>query len=105
MKQEMYSRLSDKSSIGISVDSDSLEAPEVDNLSKYTTHDIKRLTKANSFLIIDEVFHIGKKEPNGKASMLYHVTRMRDKRYVCPSVLSKEDTIEMVKRKYFELDT
>ena len=97
----MYSRLSEKSSIGISVDSDSLEAPEVDNLSKYTTHDIKRLTKANSFLIIDEVFHISKKAPDSKQDKyLYHVTRVSDMRYICPSALNKEDTIRMVTSKY-----
>jgi len=70
----------------------------------YGVFDIKRLTKANSFMILDEVFYIAKKSFDGKASKLFHVYRVSDKRYVCPSVLSKEETIEMVMNKYIELE-
>ena len=87
--------------IGISVDSDSLEAIEEVQTDKYALFDIKRLTKANSFMILDEVFYIAKKDPSGKPSpRLYHVYRMSDKMYVCPSTKSKEETIAMVIKKY-----
>lgn len=87
--------------IGISVDSDSLEAIEEVQVDKYALFDIKRLTKANSFMILDEVFYIAKKDYAGKASpRLYHVYRVSDKRYICPSTKSKEETIAMVIKKY-----
>jgi len=87
--------------IGISVSSDSLEAPkEVEPNEWYAEFEIKRLTRSNSFIIIDETFYIAKKDYKGKASKIYHVYRVSDLRYICPSVLSKEETIEMVKMKY-----
>jgi len=68
----------------------------------YAIFDIKRLTKANSFNVLDEVFYIAKKSFDGKPSKIYHVYRVSDKRYICPSVLSKEETIDMVINKYIE---
>jgi len=90
--------------IGTRVDSSSLEATKEVQLDKYALFDIKRLTKANSFLILDETFYIAKKTPDGKASKIYHVYRVSDKRYVTPSPHDKEETIKLVKRKYFELE-
>ena len=91
--------------IGIRVSSDSLEATEsVEGIPKYAEFEIKRLTKANSFLIVDEMFYIAKKSPDGKASRIHHVYRVDDKRYITPSPRTKEETIEYVKRKYIELD-
>jgi len=68
----------------------------------YAIFDIKRLTKANSFTVLDDVFYIAKKLFNGKPSKIYHVYRVIDKRYVCPSTLDKEETIKMVMNKYIE---
>lgn len=98
-------KLSSKRYIGI--DLKPIEVPrrhEVISEDKYTTFEIKRLTKANSFTVCGEVYHIGKKTPDGKASSIYHVTRVSDMRYVCPSTLDKDETIKMVQRKIFELD-
>ena len=89
-------------SIGVKPISQSLEATKDVIADRYATFDIKRLTKANSFTVLGEVFHIGKKDPDGKATSIYHVARVADKRYVCPSTKSKEDTIKMVQRKYIE---
>ena len=92
--------------IGIRVNSDSLEATEgTKGIPKYAEFEIKRLTKANSFLIVDEMFYIAKKRPDGKACSIHHVYRVSDKRYVTPSPHTKEETIELVKRKYIELDS
>ena len=87
--------------IGISVNSDSLEATkEVKPNEWYAEFTVARLTKANSFIVLDEIFYIAKKQPSGKACRIYHVYRVSDMRYVCPSVLDKEETVKMVKRKY-----
>jgi len=92
--------------IGISVNSDSLEATkEVKPNEWYAEFEIKRLTKANSFIVLDEIFYIAKKQPSGKACRIYHVYRVSDMRYVTPSLHSKEETIKLVKRKYFALET
>jgi len=103
MKKSTFNLLSNNSRIGIRVDSDSLEDTKEVSLDKvYGLFEIKRLTKATSFMVMDEVFYIGKKNPNGKASKIYHVYRVSDKRYVCPSVLDKEETIRLVQRKYVD---
>ena len=102
MTRERYNELSPTGKIGIRVPSDSLEAPEEVCLMKYAEFDIKRLTKTTSFLAGDETMYIVKKDYKGKASVLFHVYRVSDKRYVCPSALSKEDTIKMVQRKYVD---
>ena len=90
---------------------DPIVKPLVDNyidssiLPIYAQFEVKRITKANSFMVLDEVFYIAKKKPDGKAdSVLYHVYRMSDMRYVCPSYRDKASTIEMVQRKYHEYD-
>jgi len=89
--------------IGLSVDSDSLEdTKEVIPMSEYAEFDFPQLSKANSFLLIEEQFYIGKKQPSGKKGNIYYVYRVSDKRYICPSVLSKEDTIKMVTNIYME---
>jgi len=99
-------KLSQKSLIGLSVDSDGLlDTKDTRGNEWYAEFEMKRLTKVNSFLIVDEVFYIAKKDCHGKASRIYHVYRVSDKRYVTPSVHSKEDTIKIVKRKYVALDT
>jgi len=100
MTKSNFNRLSMTGKIGIRPPSDSLEATEEVITTKYALFDIKRLTKATSFLAGDEVMYIVKKDCVGKASVLYHVYRVSDKRYVCPSALNKEDTIRMVQRKY-----
>lgn len=84
--------------IGIKPKQNKLEDNFKDSCTRplYAVFDIKRLTKANSFIILDEVFYIAKKLYNGKPSSIYHVYRVSDKRYVCPSTLDKEKTIEMV---------
>ena len=74
-------------------------------MSDYGRFEIKRLTKANSFMILDEQFYIAKKDCDGKSSRLYHVYRVFDMRHICPSTLDKDETIRMVTRKYFELDS
>ena len=102
MKKSSFNLLSEKSRIGISVDSDSLEDKVIVQVDKYLTEPIKKLTKANSFTVLDEVFYIVKKDYTGKASRLYHVYRASDRRLVCPSVLDKEDTIKMVMDKYID---
>ena len=104
MKKSSFNLLSEKSRVGLSVDSDSLDSIVVVQGDKYLTEPIKRLTKANSFMILDEVFYIAKKDYLGKASRLYHVYRASDRRLVCPSVLDKEDTIKMVMEKWIELE-
>ena len=71
-------------------------------MQMYAKFDIKRLTKANSFLIMDEVFYIAKKDCNGKASKIYFVYRVSDKRLIAAVPKSKEDTINLIKRKYYE---
>ena len=80
------------------------DTKEDECIPKYASFDIKRLTTANSFVVIDEQFYIAKKLPDCKASKIYHVYRVSDKRYVCPSVHDKEETIKLVQRKYLELD-
>lgn len=100
MKASQYNLMSKKSRIGISVDSDSLEGTFVDKTDKYLNEAPKRLTKANSFMILDEVFYIAKKDYSGKSSRLFHVYRVSDRRLVCPSTLDKEETIAMVRDKY-----
>ena len=102
MNKSQFNLLSEKSRIGISVDSDSLEDKVIVQVDKYLTEPIKKLTKANSFTVLDEVFYIVKKDYTGKASKLYHVYRVSDTRLVCPSVLDKEDTIKMVMDKYID---
>ncbi len=102
MKKSSFNLLSDNSRIGISVDSDSLEELEMVQVDKYLSEPIKRLTKANSFTVLDEVFYIVKKDYTGKASKIYHVYRVSDMRLVCPSVLDKEDTVKMVIDKYID---
>jgi len=102
MKADSFNLLSDNSRIGISVDSDSLDSKVIVQVDKYLTEPIKRLTKANSFIVLDEVFYIVKKDYAGKASKIYHVYRVSDMRLVCPSVLDKEDTIKMVMNKYID---
>ena len=87
--------------IGIAPPTDKVEEV-VTQEDRYYHERPKRLTKANSFMVLDEVMYIVKKEPTGKASVLYHTYRVSDLRYVCPSTLSKEDTIKMVRRKYNE---
>ena len=105
LTSSQYDTLDTKSKIGLSVDSDSLEATkEVQPNEWYAEFDIKRLTKATSFIILDETFYIAKKDYLGKASKIYHVYRVSDKRYITPSLLDKEETIKLVKRKYIELD-
>ena len=86
--------------IGITPTSDDAESTEDVSAMKYAEFEIKRLTKATSFLAGDEVMYIVKKDYKGKASVLLHVYRVSDKRYVCPSAFSKEETIKMVQRKY-----
>lgn len=101
MKASDYSLLSDKSRIGISVDSDSLDSNNIDEaMPKYASFKMPRLSKVNSFLIIDEQFHITKMDHTGKKGIIYHVYRVSDGRYVCPSTLDKEATMNMVRRKY-----
>lgn len=103
MDIDNYSRLSINSKIGISVDSDSLEDTKDVKAKTYASFEIKRLTKANSFIIIDEVFYLAKKNPLGKASSIYFVYRMEDMRLVTASPHDKEKTIELVKEKYNEV--
>ena len=103
MNALMYSRLSETSRIGISVDSDSLEAPETLNGYKYLSEPIKKLTKANSFSILDEIFYIVKKDFKGKANRHYHVYRMSDMMLIVAPPLSKEDTIKLVMERYIEM--
>ena len=89
--------------IGLEPISESLQDTKVvEGNVWYAEFEIKRLTKANSFLVLDEVFYIAKKDYTGKATKIHHVYRVSDKRYVTPSTKSKEETIEMVRRKYFE---
>ena len=102
MKKSQFNLLSEKSKIGISVDSDSLDSTAIVQVDKYLTEPIKKLTKANSFTVLDEVFYIVKKDYTGKASRLYHVYRASDRRLVCPSVLDKEGTIKMVMEKWID---
>ena len=102
MKKSSFNLLSEKSKIGLSVDSDSLDSKVIVQMDKYLSEPIKKLTKANSFMILDEVFYIVKKDYTGKASKIYHVYRVSDMRLVCPSVLDKEDTIKMVMDKYID---
>lgn len=90
--------------IGISVSSDSLEETKEVQGDVYATFEVKRLTKASSFIIIDEVFYIAKKKPDGKASSIYFVYRVSDMRLVVASPHSKEKTIELVREKYYERD-
>jgi len=89
--------------IGIRVNSDSLKATKEVKVYDYATFDIKRLTRANSFIIIDETFYIAKKACDGKASRLYHIYRVSDKRHITAIPKSKEESIEIVKRKYCEM--
>lgn len=89
--------------IGI-VESIPIVEAEVVISDKYSEFEIKRLTKANSFTVCGEVLHIGKKNPEGKASKTYHITRVSDNRYVCQGSRDKDKTIEMVQRKWIELD-
>ncbi len=92
--------------IGISVDSDSLEdTKEVQPSEWYAEWNIPRLSKVNSFLILDEIFHITKTDHKGMKKTICFVYRVSDKRLVTASPHSKEDTIEMVKRKYIEQNT
>ena len=100
MTKSNFNKLSVLGRIGISITEDAVEATEDVCATKYAQFDIKRLTKATSFLAGDSVMYIVKKDYLGKASVLYHVYRVADKRYVCPSALSKEETIRMVQRKY-----
>ena len=102
MKKSSFNLLSEKSKIGLSVDSDSLDSKVIVQMDKYLSEPIKKLTKANSFMILDEVFYIVKKDYTGKASRLYHVYRASDRRLVCPSVLDKEGTIKMVMEKWID---
>ena len=89
--------------VGMSVKSDSLEdVKEVKGNEWYAEFAIKRLTKSNSFLILDEVFYIAKKTCDGKASRMYHVYRVSDLRYITSSPHTKEKTIEIVQRKYVD---
>jgi len=86
--------------IGFEVNSIGVEDVIDVEVDKYATFDIKRLTKASSFIASGEVMYIAKKEPNGKSSKIYHCYRVSDKRYVCPLPMSKEDGILLVQRKY-----
>ena len=91
--------------IGLEDTPKSLQATEDDKpMLGYALFDIKRLTKSNSFIILDESFYIAKKDINGKPCNTYQVYRVEDKRHICSSALDKEETINYVKRMYFELD-
>ena len=93
-----FNKLSDKSRVGIKP---TLEATEAtDTTQAYAEFEIKRLTRSSSFMAHGETFYIGKKNPQGKATKIYHVYRVSDKKYVCPSVLEKEETIMYVMSKY-----
>ena len=92
--------------IGISVNSDSLEATkEVSSMPKYGLFPLKQLSKVNSFIVVDEIFYIGKISPSGKEVVTYNVYRTSDMRHIASSAHSKEETIKLVKRKYFALVT
>ena len=100
MNSTQYNLLDAKSRIGISVDSDSLEDTSSSKGNYHYLEPFKRLTKANSFLVFDEMFYIGKKDYQGKATKIYHVYRVSDLRLVTSSPHSKDETIMLVKDKY-----
>jgi len=97
-------KYSDRGMIGITPIAPKLVDNITDSsiLPRYAEFEIKRLTKASSFMIGDEVIYVCKKSPNGKPSKLYNFYRMSDKRYICPSVLDKLEAIKMVTIKYIK---
>ena len=68
----------------------------------FATFEIKRLTKANSFIVIDETFYIAKKLPDGKPASTYLVYRISDMRLIASSSKPKDETISIVQRKYYQ---
>ena len=101
MTLEQYNLLSANSRIGIKPIYEPTEELKDSKPIPYYSLPIKRLTKASSFMILDEVFYIVKKDYLGKSSRLYHVYRVEDKRLVTLGV-DKESTIKLVKDRYHE---
>ena len=65
----------------------------------------KKLTKANSFMILDEVMIIRKKDYLGRSSKIFHIFRVSDGRLVTSVPLAdKDEVIKLVTRKYFDME-
>ena len=102
MTVENYNKLSVKSRIGISAIDTSSTSNDNSSVEYFIDELPKKLSKANSFMIIDEVFIIRKKDYQGKATKIYHVFRHSDGRLVCSVPLDdKDEVVKLVTRKIF----
>ena len=103
MTRKQYNRLSDTGKIGIKPPDLPIEVKPVTEF--YMDELPKKLTKANSFLILDEVFVIRKKDYQNKASKIYHIFRVSDKRLVTSVPLKdKDEVIKLVTERYINYE-
>ncbi len=103
MTRERYNELSPTGKIGISIPLPVATEDSNVNPEYFIDEKPNKLTRANSFMILDEVFIIRKKDYQGKASRLYHIFRQSDGRLVTSVPMTDKDkVISLVTRKYIE---
>jgi len=101
MTRKQYNRLSDTGKIGIKPPDLPIEVKPVTEF--YMDEIPKKLTKANSFLILDEVFVISRKDYNGRSKKVYFIYRASDGRLMCAIPLDdKNECIKLATKKYLD---